>query len=80
MLLPGNYEIAPSVATAKKMDVMHKGFDLSVKHFPTTANRMLARLFNSAGIEYRNKTEQVADWKKEITEPINMKTLIRHTY
>jgi hypothetical protein len=80
VLMPGDYTAAPSAATAKKMDVMHKGFDLSVKHIPTTANKMLARLFNSAGLTYRTKGQQAEEWKKEITEPITMKTLRRHTY
>jgi hypothetical protein len=80
VLMPGHYTEAPSVATARKIDVMHKGFDLSVKHVPTTANKMLARLFNSAGLSYRTKAQQADDWKKEITDPITMKTLKQHTY
>jgi hypothetical protein len=61
------------------MDVMQRGFNLPVSLECTTANKLLARLFSNAGVQYKRRPEQIKDWKKSITEPITLATVYRHT-
>jgi hypothetical protein len=75
VLMPGDKDKARSSSAKIKLDVMQKAFEVPVTIEDTTANKLLARLFNSAGVKYERKSDQVKKWKREITAPISFDSL-----
>lgn len=70
--MPGYKDDAPTKIAKSKLTFMNSECNLPITIENTTSNNLLAKLFASAGVQYKTKEQQKRDWQRLISAPISI--------